>query len=141
MQVNIYTYSNARGLKRRDVRVGYILSTQTQKGEATVSDFKTLENVTANQSELQVLILALKRMNHKSILHIYTESVYIKNSIENWLDSWKSNSWINAKGKQVANVKEWQELDKLLAGHAYMFHVKEEHEYRKWLKNEVNEKG
>ncbi|MCI8409305.1 MAG: hypothetical protein HFJ09_08570 [Lachnospiraceae bacterium] len=140
MQVNIYTMSNARGIKRQNTRVGYILSTQTSKGEATRSNFELLENVTANQSELQVLILALKRMNQKSILHIYTESEYIKNAVENWLDSWKSNNWINAKGKPVINKKEWQELDKLLAGHAYMFHVKEEHAYRKWLKSEVNRK-
>ena len=121
--------------------MGYILSVQTRKGEATASDFKTLENVTANQSELQVLILALKRMTQKSILHIYTENMYVANAIENWLENWKRNGWIAAKGKPVANLKEWQELDKLLKGHEYTFHVQEEHEYRKWLKNEVSRKG
>lgn len=138
--MNIYTMSNAKGIKRQDVRVGYILSTQTSKGEATRSNFELLKNVTANQSELKALILALKRMNQKSVLHIYTESEYIKNAVENWLDSWKSSDWINAKGKPVANTKEWQELDRLLDGHAYMFHVKEEHEYKKWLKSEVDRK-
>ena len=132
--------TSARGLKRHDVKVGYILSTQTQKGEATASDFKTLENVTANQAELQVLILAVKRMTQKSTLQIYTESVYLANAAEKWLLNWKKNGWVAAKGKAVANLKEWQELDKLLEGHEYTFHVQEKHEYRNWLKREVNRK-
>lgn len=140
MQVNIYTYSSAKGLKRQNAKAGYILSTQTQKGEATLSDFKILEDVTANQSELQILILALKRMKQRSVLHIYTESMYVANAIEKWLENWKKNNWTGAKGKPIANLEEWQELDKLLAGHDYTIHVQEEHEYKKWLKSEIERK-
>lgn len=137
MQVNIYTMSNTKGIKRQNTKVGYVLSTQTSKGEATISGFKELEEVTANQSELLVLILALRRITMPCAIHIYTESTYIAGALKYWVPRWKENNWNGSKGKPIANQKEWIELNELLAKHAYIIHTEECHQYRMWLKNEV----
>ena len=91
------------------------------------------------QSELYVLKNALARINTMCELNIYTESEYVAAGFESWLDMWKANNWLTKAGKEVSNKKEWEELDALVQqyGHELVFHVKEAHSYRNWLKDNV----
>lgn len=42
-----------------------------------------------------------------------------------------------AKGTPVANMEEWQKTMKLLYGNPFEIHMKQEHEYRKWMEREI----
>lgn len=146
-KVNIYLWSSVKSLKTAETlneAVGYIIQSQTSKGPAEVGETVLLtdicEKVTANQSEIIALELALKRINIKCELHVYTESQYLASSIENgWLEEWKAHSWKTKNGKECANKDEWQQLDELLTGHEIHFHTKEPHEFKNWLRSEVEE--
>lgn len=134
--VNIYTHSTAKSPKATKCEaVGYVVEFKTEKGDATVGNLLTVRDMTKYQAELHVLKKALSRINTMCELHIYTESTYIAAGFEKWLIEWKRDGWQNARGLTVKNSKEWQELDALVSnyGHKMVFHVKEEHSYKKWF--------
>lgn len=136
--VNIYTYSGVRGLKKQSAPVAYVISTETSTGEYTREAVETVKDVTENQSELIVLRMALERMNRPCNVKIYTESPYVSSAIEQgWLDNWKRNNWKNAKDREIANLEEWQQLEKVMCIHNIEIFLKKEHPYRSWMKNEV----
>ena len=136
--VNIYTYSGVRGLKRQSAPVAYVLSAMTSAGEQTREAVEIVNDVTENQSELIVLRMAFERINRPCDVKIYTESPYVRSSIEQgWLKNWKRNNWKTAKDREIANLEEWQQLDKIMCVHNVEVFAKEEHQYRQWLKNEV----
>lgn len=138
-QVKIYTYSGIKGLKPQDGAAGYLLETDTPAGVKTLHKVLKIQNATANQSELIVLIGALKRMREACELTIFTESEYVAAGYRNgWVDRWLQSGWRTAAGKEVANRAEWEELDGVLSCHEFSFETAKAHEYRMWLKNEVS---
>jgi ribonuclease HI len=85
------------------------------KEEIFLSGFKTL--TTNNQMELTATIEALKNIKKTSDIHLYTDSQYVKNGINQWIFNWKKNGWITANKKPVANKELWIELDTYVATH------------------------
>ena len=140
VKVNIYTYSTAKSPKASKCEaVGYVIEMKTAKGDATAGDLLTVKDMTKYQAELYVLKKALSRINTMCELHIYTESEYIAAGFEKWLADWKQNNWKTKRDETVKNGKEWKELDALVQqyGHQLVFHVKEDHSYRKWFKENL----
>lgn len=135
-QVNIYTYTTAKSPKATKCEaVGYIIEIKTAKGDATAGDLLTVKDMTRYQAELHALKKALKRINTKCELHIYTECEYVAAGFGKWIEDWKTNNWQTKRGEVVKNSKEWQELDKLVQKyeHVLVFHVKEHHSFKNWL--------
>lgn len=141
-QVDVYTHSNLKGFKKGNGTVQYAL-TISLKGKIHVLDGNLeVRNVTENQSELIVLIEALKRMNRSCVLCIHTESKYLVSCLENkWVDEWRTRNWVNAKGSIVANAEEWKELDKLLAKHRYSFDVRKKNVNEVFFVEEIRRKN
>lgn len=72
---------------------------------------------TANRAELAALSAALAHFHRACRIVIHTKSPYIANAFkQNWAFRWASSGWRNAKGKPVANQKEWKEALKALKG-------------------------
>ncbi len=139
-EVNVYTYAGTKDLNRRDRAVGYKLTVQTSKGLEERHGFEMIEDVTEKQAQILVLTMALHRLNRPCILNIYTDSEYVTSAYTlGWMKQWKKNFWMTAKGKKIANCKEWTALDLQMRKHAYRFHLNKNHEYRDFLKNGVNE--
>lgn len=134
--VNIYTYTTAKSPKATKCEaIGYVIEFKTAKGDATACDLLAVTDMTKYQTEMYVLKKALARINTMCELHIYTECEYIAAGFEKWLQEWKLNDWQTKRGDAVKNGKEWQELDALVQkhGHILVFHVKENHSYKKWF--------
>ncbi len=74
------------------------------------------ENVTTNnRMELKAAIEGLKAIctNTDMIdytVHVYTDSIYLKNGITVWIKKWIKNNWKSASGAMVKNIDLWQEL-------------------------------
>ena len=141
-QVNIYTYSTAKSPKAAKSQceaVGFVIEYQ-DKPDKAVSQMKIIKGMSWYQAELYVLERALSRLNTMYEVHIYTECEYVAAGFEQgWLESWKRNGWKTATKKEVSNLEEWQSLDAIMQqyGHDLVFHIKEDHSYRKWLKNNM----
>ena len=54
---------------------------------------------TNNKMELTAAIQALQSIRAKSDIEIHTDSQYVKNGINLWINNWKKNGWKNAAKK------------------------------------------
>ncbi|KAH0476517.1 MAG: uncharacterized protein KVP18_002614 [Porospora cf. gigantea A] len=59
---------------------------------------------TNQRAELYAIIVALDKIREKAgTFEVVTDSVYAKNSMEEWIPRWKLNGWRTAKGAPVKN--------------------------------------
>lgn len=86
-------------------------------GEITkqISGYSNL--TTNNKMELQAVIEALKLLKKRCYVEIFTDSVYVKDGITKWINSWKMNNWKTSKKEPVKNKELWIELDNLRNQH------------------------
>ena len=72
----------------------------------------------------------------KSKFEIFTDSKYLKDGIESWINKWKQNGWKTANKKPVKNRDLWEKLDEKIIYHEIKWN---------WVKghanNEFNEKA
>ena len=68
------------------------------------------KNTTNNRMELLAPINALKQINTKSPVEIYTDSQYVKLGITEWIKNWVKNNWQTSKKENVKNKDLWIEL-------------------------------
>jgi len=110
-KIKIYTDGSARG---NPGPAGY--------GIVIIKDNKTKElggranHATNNQMEIKACIKALEYLKKNKInddIEIYSDSKYVINGIESWIENWKKNGWRTAGRKDVLNKELWQDLDKL----------------------------
>ena len=71
------------------------------------------KNTTNNRMELLAAIMSLKKIKINSEVVIFTDSIYVKNGITEWMKNWKKNRWKNSSKKPVKNKDLWVKLDKL----------------------------
>ena len=71
------------------------------------------KNTTNNRMELLAAIMSLKKIKTNSEVVIFTDSIYVKNGITEWMKNWKRNGWKNSSKKPVKNKDLWVKLDKL----------------------------
>ena len=80
------------------------------------------ENLTTNnRMELMAAIKGLEYCSKKeekqpSLKHIkiFTDSVYVKEGITVWINTWEKNNWKTADKKNVKNVDLWKRLKELV---------------------------
>ena len=94
------------------------------------------DNTTNNQMELKAAIEALKYFEDRQTITLITDSKYVKDGIQSWIQNWKKNGWKTAAKKPVKNKELWIELDQLISRHTISW---------KWVKghagNTHNEKA
>jgi ribonuclease HI len=74
------------------------------------------KNTTNNRMELQAALEALRALTEPCLVTLYTDSMYLKKGITEWLPSWKRRNW-RRKGGKLANVDLWMKLDEELSRH------------------------
>jgi ribonuclease HI len=82
-------------------------------------------STTNNRMELVAAIEALATLSASSAVDLYTDSVYLKSGITEWIDAWKRNGWRRRSGKRWLPVKNedlWRRLDQLVSAHRVTFH-------------------
>ena len=68
------------------------------------------KNTTNNRMELLAPINALKQIDNKTKIEIFTDSQYVKLGITEWINKWVNNNWQTAKKEDVKNKDLWVEL-------------------------------
>ena len=66
---------------------------------------------TNNRMELMAAIQALEALKEPCAVTLYTDSVYVRSGILEWLAGWKRRDWRTADKKPVKNQDLWQRLD------------------------------
>ena len=71
-------------------------------------------NTTNNKMELTASIRALQALKSNDItVDLYTDSKYVTQGINEWIDAWKAKDWKTANKKTVKNIDLWKQLDTL----------------------------
>ena len=71
---------------------------------------------TNNRMELMAAIRALQETAEAGEVRLHTDSQYVKNGINDWINNWKRNGWKTSARKPVKNQDLWQALDAEIAG-------------------------
>ena len=71
------------------------------------------KHTTNNKMELMAVIRALSAAHRHKSVEIHTDSQYVKNGMQLWLQNWKKKNWRTADKKPVKNQDLWQQLDEL----------------------------
>ena len=74
-------------------------------------------NTTNNRMELTAAIEALRYFEDRQTITLITDSKYVKDGIQSWIQNWKKNGWKTAAKKPVKNKELWIELDQLISRH------------------------
>lgn len=83
---------------------------------------------TNNRMELMAVIKGLHSIKEPCIVHITTDSQYVKNGITDWINNWKKNGWMTKgwgskkKAQPVKNKDLWLELDEATKKHQITWH-------------------
>ncbi|CAM4307447.1 ribonuclease HI [Pseudoalteromonas byunsanensis] len=72
---------------------------------------------TNNRMEMLAAIVALETLTRACHIILYTDSQYVKQGIESWLENWKKRNWKTASRTPVKNVDLWQRLDNACQRH------------------------
>ena len=75
------------------------------------------KNTTNNRMELTAAIQALNYFEKPETITMITDSKYVKEGIQSWIQNWKKNGWKTSAKKQVKNKELWIELDELISKH------------------------
>lgn len=91
-----------------------------------------VEPTTNNRMELTAPIEALDALTRPSVVHLYTDSTYVRNGITSWVVSWQRNGWRTSAKQPVKNVDLWQRLVEACARHEVQWH---------WVKGHAGDEG
>ena len=111
---NTGVYKGGHVKKTDKAAWAYLIEWDDQKVHGSGGEY----GATNNKMEQTALINALKKLlelgfNNKHLLFVL-DSQYVLNAInKHWLQGWKKRGWRRSSGP-LANVAEWQELDRLL---------------------------
>ncbi|QTL98027.1 ribonuclease HI [Iocasia frigidifontis] len=68
---------------------------------------------TNNRMELMAVIEGLKEINKNTSVRLLSDSNYVLQGLEEWLEGWKKRGWKTASNRPVKNKDLWMELDNL----------------------------
>jgi ribonuclease HI len=79
-------------------------------------------HTTNNRMELLAAISALEALKRPCIVHLTTDSQYVRQGMLEWLTNWRRKNWRRADGKPVKNADLWMRLDEAAARHDMHWH-------------------
>jgi ribonuclease HI len=77
---------------------------------------------TNNRMELKAAIEALTALRERCSVALYTDSVYVRSGITEWLPAWRARGWRTADRKPVKNQDLWVSLAEQAARHEVAWH-------------------
>ena len=82
--------------------------------------------------ELTAPIEALNALKRRVRVELYTDSVYVRSGITQWVQGWMKNGWKTSAKQPVKNVDLWQQLVEAVAQHDVEWH---------WVKGHAGNEG
>lgn len=77
---------------------------------------------TNNRMELMAVIRGLTALTRESRVDVYSDSQYVLNGLDSWMDGWKKKGWVTSSKSPVKNRDLWETLDELRGKHELSYH-------------------
>ena len=78
------------------------------------------KNTSNNRMELMAMIKAVSCLPRNSVIHLTTDSMYLKDGVTKWLKNWKIRGWKTSQNQDVKNKDLWLIIDEI--NHNYQIH-------------------
>lgn len=127
MRVQIYTDGACSGNPGPGGWGAYLIYNSSEK-----EIFGSVLETTNNKMELLAAIEALSILKRKCDVDLYTDSIYLKNGMTEWLKVWVQNNWRKKHSGEVKNIELWQKLQELAQKHNIVWH---------WVKGHSTNEG
>ena len=101
-------------------------------GERRKTMYGGERDTTNNRMELTAAIEALNALNGSRKVTLHTDSKYVMEGVNSWMDGWKQRGWKTANKKPVKNQDLWQALDEAAGLHEIKW---------KWVKGHTGVAG
>ena len=114
---------------------GVFLVAENDAGEVIKEEtlYGKNKETTNQKMELTAAIRALEALKSIDIsVDLYTDSKYVIQGINEWIEGWKSKEWKTANKKPVKNVELWKQLDVLNKKYSVNWH---------WVKGHSDDPG
>lgn len=112
-EIIVFTDGGVRGNGKKE-NIGAFAVTLEYKGR-TKEFSEASKNTTNNIQELLGVIKALELIKTVNIpIKIHSDSAYVVNGINNWVNGWKKKGWRKSDGKTIENLELWKRLDELV---------------------------
>lgn len=79
-------------------------------------------DTTNNRMELRAAVEALRSLDCPHLVHLYTDSEYLRLGVTEWLPRWRRNGWRSAERTPVKNRDLWRALLAALELHDVQWH-------------------
>ena len=70
-------------------------------------------DTTNNRMELMAAIEAISSIKEKCDIELYTDSIYLKNGITEWIHNWIKKGYLDESKNKIKNVDLWQKIHSL----------------------------
>lgn len=77
---------------------------------------------TNNRMELLAAIMALESLKYPCVVHLTTDSNYLRLGITDWIHNWQRRGWLNSNKEPVKNIDLWQRLLAATKNHEVHWH-------------------
>ncbi len=88
-------------------------------------------HATNNRMELTAAIRALEALKRRCRVHLFTDSLYLRKGITEWLPDWTARGW-RRKAGELQNEDLWRRLAELIEGHEVHWDWVRGHAGNKW---------
>lgn len=133
-EIEIFIAQSLEGPRKGDGSYIYLL--QKKGNDKTLTDWGEKEECTAHILEIDAVITALKRLRRPCSIEIHSAHGWITQIYQNqWLKKWREASWLNSKGKEVANASQLRELSAIIeeGGHNIVNVDSDLRNYTSWM--------
>jgi len=81
------------------------------------------EHTTNNRMELTAVLMALRELDGKCVVELFSDSKYVIDGLRNgWASGWRKRGWIKSDGKRALNPDLWGMILDLVDGHEMHYH-------------------
>lgn len=136
---NIYIQTEIKGPIKKTAKYGYVIELTEQENIIdTLVEIGCLKDATANRLEVAAVCMALKRIQKRSRVTIYTSSIYLQNAFAmDWVGQWQQSGWENKKQQKVKNEDIWKLVAELAGKHDISIIRQQQHQYTHWLNGQM----
>lgn len=137
-RVDVFVRTNIKGIRKASGAFIWLLEMKSAKGPATLSEKKSVLNVTGRIAELMALTKALERMTKPCEIMLHVSNGNLAKTIDKgWIDTWAESGFIDAKGDEVKDADKWKQFYELFKQHTFLGVSCEHHEYLSWMDSEL----
>ena len=139
--VTIYLETTIKGPRPRMAVGAYLVEYITSRNEPeTRGKILFSERITENALTLSLLSRALDELSKTSTcsIRVNTQCEHVSSAVgKGWVEQWKGNGWLNAKGLPVKNAELWQQVSRKMERHLVVFDSWD-HSYRNIMRKTIH---